>query len=132
MRLPRKLGLNPVLCEEGEFSETGIGICSPAKFHISTRLGRGFSGFPLKYTYLRSSSSSNLTIFRGIAEYEGPVYVEKRKILVLLALERSHVAAARVLLVGPWLAALVGLQQMTLTVSAATGVARINRRATGE
>jgi len=58
--------------------------------------------------------------------------VEKRKILVLLALIGSHVAAAGVLLVRTRLPPLIGFEQMTVAIGAATGVARINRRATGE
>ena len=51
--------------------------------------------------------------------------------LIALTFIRSHVAAARVFLVGTWHAALIRLQQMTLAISAATGVSRINRRASG-
>jgi hypothetical protein len=49
-----------------------------------------------------------------------------------LALERAHVAAASVFFVGTRLPALIGLQQMTLAIGAASGIARINRRATSE
>ena len=49
--------------------------------------------------------------------------------LVRLSLVRSHVAAASVLIIGTRLAALVGLQQMALTIRAAARVACINRRA---
>jgi hypothetical protein len=52
--------------------------------------------------------------------------------LVLLALVRAHVAAAIVLLVGTRPAALIGLQQMTMAISTATGIARINRWASRE
>jgi hypothetical protein len=51
--------------------------------------------------------------------------------LILLTFIRAHVAAAR-LFVGSRLAALNGLQQVTLAIGAAARVARINRRATRE
>jgi hypothetical protein len=50
--------------------------------------------------------------------------------LVRLTFVCSHVAAARVLLVRARHGALIGLQQMTRGISAATRVARINRGAT--
>src|ERR1700757_130324 len=49
--------------------------------------------------------------------------------LITLAFKRSHGAAASVLRVVTWLAALIGLQKMTQPVGAAVRVARINRRA---
>src|SRR5579864_1439140 len=52
--------------------------------------------------------------------------------LVRLAFVRSHVAAASVLCVGTRLAALIRLQQMTVTIGAAARVARINCRASRE
>ena len=52
--------------------------------------------------------------------------------LIALTFIRSYVATARVLLIGTRPAALVTLKQMTLTVSAAARVARINRRAARE
>src|SRR5690242_4985933 len=52
--------------------------------------------------------------------------------LILLAFIRAHVTAASVLVVGTRLTALIGLQQMTVAVGAATGVASINRRASRE
>jgi hypothetical protein len=55
-----------------------------------------------------------------------------RALLVALTLIRAHVAAASVLFARTRLAALIGLQQMTLAISAASGIARINRRATRE
>jgi hypothetical protein len=53
-------------------------------------------------------------------------------LLVALTFVGSHVAAASVLLVGTRPAALIGLQQMTIAIGAATRVARINRRASRE
>ena len=47
---------------------------------------------------------------------------QTRPELVALTLVRSHVAAARVLLIGTWHTALVGLQQMTPAVSTAIGI----------
>ena len=47
--------------------------------------------------------------------------------LVALKLIRSHVTAANVLRIGTWHAALIGLQQNTVVVSAATWVTRIHR-----
>src|ERR1700674_4130935 len=52
--------------------------------------------------------------------------------LVLLTFIRSHVTTTRVLMVRTRLAALIGFQQMTVTSSAASRVARINRRASRE
>jgi hypothetical protein len=55
-----------------------------------------------------------------------------RALLVALTFIRAHIAAASVFLIGTWLTALVGLQQMTVAIGAATRVARINRRASRE
>ena len=52
--------------------------------------------------------------------------------LVVLTFICSSIAAARVLRVGTRHAPLIGLQQMTVAVSAATGVARIDRGASRE
>jgi hypothetical protein len=51
---------------------------------------------------------------------------------ILLPFVSAHIAAASVLFVGTRLAALIGLQQMTVAIGAAVGIPRINRRATSE
>jgi len=52
--------------------------------------------------------------------------------LIALPFIRCHAGADSVLLVGTRLATLVCLQQMALAISAATGIASINRRAPGQ
>jgi hypothetical protein len=47
--------------------------------------------------------------------------------LVALKFKRSYVTAGFVFFIRAWHATLIGLQQVTLAVGAATGVARINR-----
>ena len=66
---------------------------------------------------------------RPLATIETEGIVSK---LVALTFIRSHVAAARVLRIGTRLTALIGIQQITLAVGAATRVACINRRASRE
>jgi len=55
-----------------------------------------------------------------------------RQLLVALTFIRSDVATADVFLVWTWHTALIGFQQLTLAVGAATWVAPINRRASGQ
>ena len=50
--------------------------------------------------------------------------------LIRLTLIRAHVAAALVFVVRPRHATLIGSQQLTAAIGAATGVAGINRRTT--
>jgi hypothetical protein len=53
-------------------------------------------------------------------------------LLVALTFIRAHIAAASVLFVRTRLAALIGLQQISLAIRAATGISGINRRASRE
>src|SRR5437016_4791159 len=67
--------------------------------------------------------------------FSGFGMIENQKIvsgLIGLALIRSHVAAARVLAIGSRHATLISLQQMALSIGAATLIACVNRWASRE
>ena len=59
------------------------------------------------------------------------VLLADSKASIALTFERTHVTEARIL-VGPRCATLVGFQQMTVTIGAAIGIARIDRRTARE